>query len=54
MSICYGIFLVPKTAWYPLSSRMFKELGVLVQLGLGGVGKQSFQLTECVIRFESL
>ena len=47
MSIFYGIFLVPKTAWYPLSSRMFKGLGVLVQLGLSGVGKYSFHPTEC-------
>ena len=43
MSICYGIFLVPKTAWYPLSGRMFEGLGVLVRLGLSGVGKHSFQ-----------
>jgi hypothetical protein len=39
-----GIFLVPKTAWYSLSSRMFKGLGVLVQLGLSGIGKYSFQV----------
>ena len=38
MSICYGIFLAPRTAWYPISRRMFKGLGVLVQLGLSGVG----------------
>ena len=48
MSICYGVFLVPKTAWYPLSGRMFKGLGVLVYLGLSGVGKHSFQPTKCV------
>jgi MATE family multidrug resistance protein len=38
MSICYGIYYVPHTAWHPLSSRMFTNLGVLVQLGLAGVG----------------
>ena len=47
MSIFYGIFLVPKTAWYPLSGRMFEGLGVLVHLGLSGVGKHSFQPTKC-------
>ncbi|KDR72491.1 hypothetical protein GALMADRAFT_252589 [Galerina marginata CBS 339.88] len=39
MSIFYGIFYVPHTAWYPLSRRMFTGLGVLVQLGLSGVGQ---------------
>ena len=38
MSIFYGVFYVPRKAWYPLSSRMFTSLGVLVQLGLAGVG----------------
>lgn len=38
MSVIYGIFFVPRTAWYPLSRRMFTSLGVLVQLGLAGVG----------------
>ena len=38
MSIFYGIFYVPRTAWHPLSRRMFTSLGVLVQLGLAGVG----------------
>lgn len=38
ISIFYGVFYVPRTAWYPLSSRMFTSLGVLVQLGLAGVG----------------
>ena len=40
MSICYGVFFTPKTAWHPLSPRMFKGFGILVQLGLGGVGEQ--------------
>jgi hypothetical protein len=39
MSIIYGIFFVDRTAWYPLSRRMFTSLGVLVQLGLSGVGE---------------
>jgi MATE family multidrug resistance protein len=39
MSIIYGIFFTPKKAWHPLSRRMFTSLGILVQLGLGGVGK---------------
>ncbi|KAI0777513.1 MATE efflux family protein [Trametes elegans] len=39
MSIIYGIFFVPKTAWHPLSMRCFTSLGVLVQLGLSGVGQ---------------
>lgn len=39
MSIAYGVFYVPRTAWYPPSRRMFTSLGVLVQLGLGGVGE---------------
>jgi multidrug resistance protein, MATE family len=54
MSICYGIFIAPRTAWYPLSSRMFKGLGVLVQLGLSGVGKYSFQPRNCGLTLESL
>ncbi|KAG5634975.1 hypothetical protein H0H81_000164 [Sphagnurus paluster] len=39
LSIAYGIIYVPRTAWYPLSRRMFTSLGVLVQLGLAGVGQ---------------
>ena len=39
MSIIYGVFFVPKTAWHPLSRRCFTSLGVLVQLGLSGVGQ---------------
>ncbi|KAF8331803.1 MATE efflux family protein [Amanita rubescens] len=38
-SIIYGVFYVPRTAWYPLSRHMFSGLGVLVQLGLSGVGQ---------------
>ncbi|KZT10436.1 MATE efflux family protein [Laetiporus sulphureus 93-53] len=38
-SIVYGIFFVPKTAWYPLSRRCFTSLGVLVHLGLASVGQ---------------
>lgn len=39
LSIIYGLFFVPKTAWHPLSTRCFTSLGVLVQLGLSGVGQ---------------
>ncbi|KAL1941520.1 hypothetical protein VTO73DRAFT_6959 [Trametes versicolor] len=39
ISIIYGVFFVPKTAWHPLSMRCFTSLGVLVQLGLSGVGQ---------------
>ena len=39
MSIIYGVFFVPKTAWHPLSMRCFTSLGVLVQLGLSSVGQ---------------
>ncbi|KAI1798396.1 MATE efflux family protein [Ganoderma leucocontextum] len=39
LSIFYGMFFVPKTAWHPLSMRCFTSLGVLVQLGLSGVGQ---------------
>ncbi|KAL7284329.1 hypothetical protein ACG7TL_001615 [Trametes sanguinea] len=39
MSVIYGIFFVPKTAWHPLTMRCFTSLGVLVQLGLSGVGQ---------------
>ncbi|KAI9058028.1 MATE efflux family protein [Trametes sanguinea] len=39
MSVIYGLFFVPKTAWHPLTMRCFTSLGVLVQLGLSGVGQ---------------
>ncbi|KAF9254647.1 multidrug/Oligosaccharidyl-lipid/Polysaccharide flippase [Marasmius fiardii PR-910] len=39
MSLIYGVFFVPKTAWYPISRRSFTSLGALVHLGLGGVGQ---------------
>ena len=41
-SFLYGVFYVPRTAWHPLSTRCFTNLGVLVQLGLAGVGLSSF------------
>ncbi|KAG6895433.1 hypothetical protein C0992_001257 [Termitomyces sp. T32_za158] len=37
-SYVYGRYLVPRTAWHPLSMRMFDDLGILVRLGLSGVG----------------
>lgn len=42
MSIIYGIFFAPSTAWYPLSRLMFTSLGALVQLGLAGIGKSIY------------
>ncbi|EMD31953.1 hypothetical protein CERSUDRAFT_59308 [Gelatoporia subvermispora B] len=39
VSVIYGMFFVPHTAWHPLSKRSFTSLGVLVQLGLAGVGQ---------------
>lgn len=39
ISLLYGVLFVPRTAWHPISSRMFSNLGVLVRLGLSGVGK---------------
>jgi MATE family multidrug resistance protein len=39
MSVIYGVFFVPNTAWHPISRRSFTSLGVLVQLGIAGVGK---------------
>jgi MATE family multidrug resistance protein len=45
-SIVYGIFFVPKTAWHPISRRCFTSLGVLVQLGFGGVGKYLIHYTR--------
>ncbi|KAK0202739.1 MATE efflux family protein [Desarmillaria ectypa] len=39
LSVLYGIFFVPKTAWHPICRRSFTSLGVLVNLGLGGVGQ---------------
>ncbi|KAG1807494.1 MATE efflux family protein [Suillus subaureus] len=38
-SVIYGVFFVERTAWHPLSRRSFTSLGLLVQLGLGGVGQ---------------
>lgn len=39
LSIIYGIFFVPNTAWHPISRKMFTGLGMLVQLSLSGVGQ---------------
>ncbi|KAF8954512.1 multidrug/Oligosaccharidyl-lipid/Polysaccharide flippase [Flammula alnicola] len=39
-----GIFFEPRTAWQPLSYRMFSGLGVLVQLGFCGVGQIGLRL----------
>ncbi|KAG6860678.1 hypothetical protein C0995_008670 [Termitomyces sp. Mi166 len=37
-SFTYGRYLVPQTAWHPLSKKMFYDLGILTRLGLSGVG----------------
>ena len=42
LSILYGLFYVPKTAWHPWSRKMFTNLGVLAHLGLAGVGVLPF------------
>uniref|UniRef100_A0A0W0G3A4 MATE efflux family protein n=1 Tax=Moniliophthora roreri TaxID=221103 RepID=A0A0W0G3A4_MONRR len=39
MTIIYGVFFAPKTAWCPISRRSFTSLGTLVHLGLGGIGQ---------------
>ncbi|GLB43702.1 putative multidrug oligosaccharidyl-lipid polysaccharide flippase [Lyophyllum shimeji] len=39
LSIIYGRYLAPKTAWHPISSKMFSNLGLLLRLGLGGIGQ---------------
>ncbi|KAF7318306.1 RNA helicase [Mycena chlorophos] len=39
MNIIYGIFIAPRTAWMPISSRSFTSLGILVNLGLAGVAQ---------------
>jgi MATE family multidrug resistance protein len=37
-SIVYGVFIVPSTAWHPVSRRSFTDLGILLRLGLAGIG----------------
>lgn len=39
ISIVYGVYYVPRTAWHPLSRRMFTNLGVLAKLGISGIGE---------------
>jgi len=39
LSIIYGIFFVPKTAWHPFSRKIFTGLGPLVRLSISGVGQ---------------
>ncbi|KAG6830205.1 hypothetical protein H0H87_008884 [Tephrocybe sp. NHM501043] len=38
ISYIHGAYLLPRTAWHPLSMKMFSDLGLLVRLGLSGVG----------------
>ncbi|KAG6835718.1 hypothetical protein H0H93_015378 [Arthromyces matolae] len=42
-SIVHGRYLVPTTAWHPLSTKMFEDLGILVKLGLSGVAQVTSQ-----------
>lgn len=39
LTLVYGLLYAPREAWEPISSKMFKSLGLLVQLGLAGVGQ---------------
>ncbi|KAF5364360.1 hypothetical protein D9756_001113 [Leucocoprinus leucothites] len=39
LSIIYGIFFIPRTAWHPISMKIFTGLGVLTRLGMSGVGQ---------------
>ncbi|KAG6901581.1 hypothetical protein C0995_010251 [Termitomyces sp. Mi166 len=49
-SFIYGRYLVPKTAWHPLSRKMFYDLGILTSLGLSGVAQvaSGWWAWECV------
>ncbi|KAG6919099.1 hypothetical protein DXG01_009352 [Tephrocybe rancida] len=42
-SFVYGAYLIPRTAWHPLSMKMFCDLGILVRLGLSGVAQVTSQ-----------
>ncbi|KAF9445597.1 multidrug/Oligosaccharidyl-lipid/Polysaccharide flippase [Macrolepiota fuliginosa MF-IS2] len=39
LSIIYGIFFVPKTAWHPISRKTFSGLGIIIRLGVSSVGQ---------------
>ncbi|KAF9461938.1 multidrug/Oligosaccharidyl-lipid/Polysaccharide flippase [Collybia nuda] len=41
ISIGYGVYFVPRTAWQPLSRRMFTNLGLLTKLGISGIGQSA-------------
>ncbi|KAG6888807.1 hypothetical protein C0995_005827 [Termitomyces sp. Mi166 len=38
-SLIHGTYLIPRTAWHPLTMKMLTHLGILVRLGLSGVGQ---------------
>ncbi|KAG6849901.1 hypothetical protein H0H93_003915 [Arthromyces matolae] len=38
-SFIHGAYLIPQTAWHPLSVKMFSNLGILLRLGLSGIGQ---------------
>ncbi|KAJ3573738.1 hypothetical protein NP233_g2237 [Leucocoprinus birnbaumii] len=39
LSLIYGFYFVSRTAWHPLTMKMFSGLGILVKLGLSGIGQ---------------
>ncbi|KAG6812521.1 hypothetical protein H0H92_002412 [Tricholoma furcatifolium] len=41
VAFIHGAYLVPKTAWHPLSMSMFSNLGLLVRLGLSGIAQMA-------------
>lgn len=43
LSLAYGIFWVPRTAWSPPSRRAFQSLGFLIRLGIAGVCQTASQ-----------
>ncbi|KAH0578788.1 hypothetical protein H2248_002985 [Termitomyces sp. 'cryptogamus'] len=50
VSLMYGRYLVPKTAWHPLSMKMFYDLGIITRLGLSGVAQvtSTWWAWECI------
>ncbi|KAG6919097.1 hypothetical protein DXG01_009350 [Tephrocybe rancida] len=42
-SFVYAAFFLPRTAWHPLSVKMFSDLGILVRLGLSGIAQVTSQ-----------
>jgi MATE family multidrug resistance protein len=42
LTLAYGMLYSPPEAWHPPSSKSFKSLGFLMQLGLAGVGERLY------------